>query len=71
MPAVLPPFLFRIIGTSTDGMVVTLGRYRSRPDAETDYNRFVKERYYRNLKICELDPPPPPPEVAPAPAKKS
>lgn len=61
MKAPLPPILWRIVGKSTDGMTVTLGKYRSREDADVDLARFAKEGFYRNVTIHEVAPPPPPP----------
>jgi hypothetical protein len=54
------PFLFRIVGKSGDGLVVTLGKYRSRDEAELDHARLVKDAYYRDVTIDEIALPTPP-----------
>lgn len=64
-----PPLLFRIIGNSGDGLVVTLGKYRTREEAEIDFARFKNDPYYRNVKLSEIPQPPAAPAGAPAPAK--
>lgn len=59
-----PPLLFRIVGKSTDGITVTLGKYPSREEAEPDHARFVKQADYRDIAICEIPAPPQSPTTA-------
>lgn len=56
-----PPMLFRIVGKSRDGLVVTLGKYASRDEAEQDLARLTKDAFYRDMKIATITPPAPPP----------
>lgn len=58
MKAPPPPFTLKITGKSRDGMVVTLGKYRTQAEADADHARLVKEGYYSNVQITELPPPP-------------
>lgn len=58
-----PPLLFRIVGNSGDGLVVTLGKYRTREEADLDFARFKNDAYYRNVKMSDIEQP-----IAPAPA---
>jgi hypothetical protein len=59
------PKLWRIRGKARDGLVVTLGKYETEPEAQLDLERLTKSGGYRNLALEELDPPPPLPETAP------
>jgi hypothetical protein len=52
---------FRVRGKSGDGKVVTLGSYETEEEARADYEKLVKEAYYRNIKIETVTPPPPAP----------
>jgi hypothetical protein len=54
------PFLWRIQGIARDGQLVTLGKYRTREEADTDFARFEKDGHYRNMKLNEITPPPAP-----------
>lgn len=57
------PFLWRIQAKAKDGQLVTLGKYRTREEADSDFARFQKDAQYRDMKLNEIPPPP-----APAPA---
>jgi hypothetical protein len=54
------PKLWRICGTARDGLVVTLGKYETEREAQSDLEKLTKSGDYRNLTL-ELLPPPPPP----------
>lgn len=54
----VPPILFRIVGTASDGLTVTLGKYRSREEAELDLARLLKQAHYRDVVIEALAQPP-------------
>jgi hypothetical protein len=55
MPAYLRlPKLWRIRGRSSDGLVVTLGRYETRPEAQLDFERFNREGRYRDIELQEI-----------------
>ncbi len=56
-----PPMLFRIVGKSRDGLVVTLGKYTTRDEAEQDLARLSKDAFYRDMKISAIAPPAPNP----------
>ena len=60
-----PPILFRIVGKSRDGRVVTLGRYATEEAAKPDLARFVKDAFYTDLKLNHI---PQPPAAPAAPA---
>ena len=55
------PKLWRIRGKAGDGMVVTLGRYETEPEAQIDLQRLTESGGYRNLELEAIAPPPPPP----------
>lgn len=55
----MPPKLWRIRGKARDGLVVTLGKYETEPEAEVDLERLTKSGGYRNLAVEALPPPPP------------
>jgi hypothetical protein len=57
---VSPPKLWRIRGTARDGLVVTLGKYETEPEAQFDLEKLTKSGDYRNLTLEQLAPPPPP-----------
>jgi hypothetical protein len=59
------PKLWRIRGKARDGLVVTLGRYETEPEAQTDLLRLADYGGYRNLELQAIIPPPP--SAAPAP----
>ncbi|MBI5865990.1 MAG: hypothetical protein HZB38_16095 [Planctomycetes bacterium] len=56
----LSPKLWRIRGKARDGLVVTLGKYETEPDAQLDLERLTKSGEYHNLAVEALPPPPPP-----------
>jgi hypothetical protein len=51
------PKLWRIRGRSRDGLVVTLGKYETEPEAHLDLARLTKSGGYRNLAVEALAPP--------------
>jgi hypothetical protein len=53
------PKLWRIRGKSRDGLVVTLGRYETEPQAQVELQRYTQEGYYRKLELQAITPPPP------------
>lgn len=59
-----PPFILRITGKSRDGMIVTLGRYRTQAEADADHAQFKREGFYKDLQVHEIPPAPP---AAPGP----
>jgi hypothetical protein len=62
---VMPPKLWRIRGKARDGLVVTLGKYATEPEAQLDLQRLTEDGGYRNLSLEALPPPPPQPEPEP------
>ncbi len=60
------PKLWRIRGKARDGLVVTLGRYETEPQAQVDLQRLTQDGGYRNLELQAITPPPPPPPPPPA-----
>lgn len=58
------PKLWRIRGKARDGLIVTLGRYETEPEAQVDMQRLIQDGSYRNLEIQPLAPPAPPPTEA-------
>jgi hypothetical protein len=57
----IAPKLWRIRGKAPDGLVVTLGRYATEPEAQIDLQRLTQEGHYRNIKLEALAPPAAPP----------
>ena len=53
------PKLWRIRGRAPDGLVVTLGRYETEPEAQIDLQRLTASEGYRNLELQAIIPPPP------------
>ncbi len=53
------PKLWRIRGKARDGLVVTLGRYETEPQAQLDLERLTQAGGYRNLELQAITPPPP------------
>jgi len=52
------PKLWRIRGRAPDGLVVTLGRYETEPDAQVDLQRLTESGGYRNLELQAIIPRP-------------
>ena len=52
------PKLWRIRGKARDGLVVTLGRYETEPEAQTDLLRLTNYGGYRNLALEAITPRP-------------
>jgi hypothetical protein len=50
------PLQWRLEGTSGDGARVTLGKYHTREQAETDRDKFTQAGYYRELRIIAIAP---------------
>ena len=61
------PKLWRIVGKARDGLVVTLGRYETEPEAQNDLQRLTDEGSYRHLELQAITPPALPPGTS-APA---
>jgi len=53
----LPGKEWRILAESSDGVVVTLGKYDTKESAELDRARIAEEGFYRELKITYSPPP--------------
>lgn len=53
------PLLFRLVATAPDGLVVTIGKYRSKAEAEEDHARHAASGYYRKLAIQNVPAPRP------------
>ncbi len=51
------PKLWRIRGKARDGLVVTLGRYETEPEAQSDLERLARDGRYRNLGLETITPP--------------
>ncbi len=51
------PKLWRIRGEARDGLVVTLGKYETEPEAQLDLQRLTDAGGYRSLVLEALDPP--------------
>lgn len=49
---------WKIQGESSDGKVVTLGRYDTEESAKSDQTRILEDGFYRKLKIVYTPPPP-------------
>jgi len=57
---------WKIQGESSDGKIVTLGRYDTEESAKSDQARILEDGYYRKLKIVYTPPPSTPGAVAAA-----
>jgi hypothetical protein len=58
-PAAAKPKLWRIRGEASDGLLVTLGKYETEPEAQLDLQRLTDAGEYRKLTLEALPPPPP------------
>ena len=47
---------WRIRGRSADSQIVTLGQYDTQDEAKVDYDKIIKEGFYRNVKIEQIIP---------------
>lgn len=57
---------WRVSGRSSDGKVVTLGKYDTEKEARADHERLIQEGFYRNVKTEEIPAAPvPDPDRAP------
>ncbi len=59
---------WKIQGESSDGKIVTLGRYDTEESAKVDQARILEDGYYRKLKIVYTPPPSTPGAAAAAKA---
>jgi hypothetical protein len=57
----LPPLVWRLQAKAKDGQLVTIGKYRTREEADIDQARYTKEGYFRDITLQELPPPAPKP----------
>jgi len=57
-PTVVPK-LWRVRGKARDGLVVTLGRYETEPEAQADLLRLTRSGSYRNLELQPIAVQPP------------
>lgn len=48
-----PPKLWRLEGTSPEGLRVTLGRYVNKEEADPDLERLEEDGFYQKLKITK------------------
>ncbi len=64
-----PQKVYRVEAESSDGVVVTLGRYETKESAESDSRRIVEDAYYTNVNIIHTPPPEPEPEEGEAEAE--
>ncbi|HPF37501.1 MAG TPA: hypothetical protein P5081_12400 [Phycisphaerae bacterium] len=48
-----PPKLWRLEGTSPEGLRVTLGRYVNKEEADPDLERLEEDGFYQKLKIIK------------------
>lgn len=46
---------WRVRGRSSDNRLVTLGKYDNEAEARADHQRIVKEGFYRNVKVEEIE----------------
>ncbi len=58
-----PARLWRLRGRAADGLIVTLGRYVTEAEAQTDCGRFTAEGNYRDLAVEAIKPPTPAPSA--------
>ena len=58
------PKLWRIRAKARDGLVVTLGRYETEPQAQVELQRYTQEGYYRRLELQAITPAPPLPPAS-------
>lgn len=47
---------WRIRGRSSDGQIVTLGKYDTQNEARVDCDKIIKEGSYRNVNIEQIIP---------------
>lgn len=59
-----PPKLWRIEGSSPEGLKVTLGRYVTREEAEPEFERLSEDGFYLKLELIESSGPEPEAEGA-------
>jgi hypothetical protein len=45
---------WRIRAQSSDGMMVTLGKYDTEAEAKIEYDKVLKDKSYRNVSIEDL-----------------
>ncbi|MBN2563871.1 MAG: hypothetical protein JXQ75_23395 [Phycisphaerae bacterium] len=54
-----PGKLWHIQAESSDGVVVTTGKYDTEEGAKADYSRIVEEGFYRKVEVVFTPPPEP------------
>lgn len=52
-----PPKLWRVRGRASDGLMVTLGRYETLPEAQADLDRLKREGRYGELDLQAIEAP--------------
>lgn len=52
-----PPHGWRLVGKSGDGLLVTLGKYQTREEAEKEMGDHIRKGYYRDIAVRSIDPP--------------
>jgi hypothetical protein len=55
------PKRWRVRGKSTDGMMVTLGCYDTQKAAQAEADKFLRERFYRDVTVERIEPAADPP----------
>lgn len=56
---------WRVRGKAADGVTVTLGSFDTKAEATAEYEKLVKEGYYKKLRVESITPPPPAPPAKP------
>lgn len=51
---------WRLQAMAADGLVVTLGRYKTVEEAHTDHRHFAKQGVYSNITLHSIEPKPDP-----------
>ena len=54
------PKHWRVRGKSNDGLTVTLGSYDTESAAQADAEKFLKEKFYRDVTVERITPAPDP-----------
>ena len=50
------PKLWRVRGESSDGLVVTIGKYDTETAARADAEKAATVEFYRNIKVEPIEP---------------
>lgn len=56
------PKRWRIVGTSDDGLKVTLGRYETKEEADRDLTRYETDGFYKKITLIPIKVEEPPEE---------